>query len=121
MNGKNIKPQTYTKMASKEIPTVPEPHSEPTSCSSSESNISISKPILQEGEDGGLQGWLTIAGAFCAMFVQFGLNNAFGVFQAYYEEHQLKEYSSDTIGWIGGIQQFLFLIGVSPSLRTFIT
>lgn len=91
---------------------MPHKEEEPTSCSSSESGVSIVKP-LDVDSDGGLQGWLTIAGAFCAMFVQFGLNNAFGVFQAYYEEHQLSDHSSDAIGWIGGVQQFLFLIGVS--------
>ncbi|TXT05140.1 uncharacterized protein COLE_06460 [Cutaneotrichosporon oleaginosum] len=54
---------------------------------------------------------MTLAGAFCAMFVQFGLNNAFGVFQAYYETHQLAAHSSDAVGWLGGIQQFLFMAG----------
>jgi hypothetical protein len=45
------------------------------------------------------------------MFVQFGLNNAFGVFQAYYETHQLADHTSDAVGWLGGVQQFLFLAG----------
>lgn len=80
-----------------------------TSCSSSETGV-VLKPVLDE-KDGGRDGWMTLAGAFCAMFVQFGINNAFGVFQAYYETHQLAAYSSDAVGWLGGVQQFLFMAG----------
>ncbi|GMK59769.1 hypothetical protein CspeluHIS016_0803750 [Cutaneotrichosporon spelunceum] len=81
-----------------------------TSCASSETELGL-KQEGQEEADGGRAAWMTLAGAFCAMFVQFGLNNAFGVFQAYYEAHQLSHYSSSTIGWLGGVQQFLFLAG----------
>lgn len=63
--------------------------------------------------DGGLHARLTVAGTFVAMFCQFGLANAYGAFQAYYEEHQLSAYTSDTVGWIGGVQQFCLLFGVS--------
>jgi MFS family permease len=81
-----------------------------TSCSSSETGV-VLKPQLDLEEDGGRAAWMTLAGAFCAMFVQFGLNNAFGVFQAYYETHQLADHTSDAVGWLGGVQQFLFLAG----------
>lgn len=33
--------------------------------------------------------------------------NTIGVFQAYVKEHQLKDYSESTIGWIFGIYAFL--------------
>ncbi|TXT08970.1 hypothetical protein VHUM_02444 [Vanrija humicola] len=54
---------------------------------------------------------MTVAGCFLGVFVQFGLANSFGVFQEYYEQHQLAGYSSSTISWIGGIQQFLLFFG----------
>lgn len=69
------------------------------------------------GTDGGLHAWLTVAGTFVAMFCQFGLANAYGAFQAYYEEHQLASYTSDAVGWIGGVQQFFLLFGVGSSER----
>ncbi|BEJ10620.1 hypothetical protein CspHIS471_0100420 [Cutaneotrichosporon sp. HIS471] len=94
-------------MSSKELDESPS-SSPSTSCSSSETGV-ILKSHLEE--DGGREAWMTLAGAFCAMFVQFGLNNAFGVFQAYYQTHQLSNYTSDAVGWLGGIQQFLFLSG----------
>ncbi|BEI85676.1 hypothetical protein CcaverHIS002_0510770 [Cutaneotrichosporon cavernicola] len=91
-------------MSSKELDESPSPS---TSCSSSETGVVVKSHL----EDGGREAWMTLAGAFCAMFVQFGLNNAFGVFQAYYQTHQLSNYTSDAVGWLGGIQQFLFLSG----------
>lgn len=61
--------------------------------------------------DGGAHAWMTVAGCFLGVFVQFGLANSFGVFQEYYESHQLAGYSASTISWIGGIQQFLLFFG----------
>jgi len=72
-------------------------------------------PFLGPPPDGGLTAWLTIAGAFLASFVQFGMSNAFGVFQGYYETHQLREYRKDVISWIGSIQLCILFAGVSNS------
>jgi MFS family permease len=44
--------------------------------------------------DGGLEAWLVVAGAACGMFCSFGWLNAIGVFQSYYQTHQLKEYTA---------------------------
>ncbi|WOO80333.1 MFS transporter asaE [Vanrija pseudolonga] len=69
--------------------------------------------------DGGFDAWITVFGGFCASFVQFGLANAFGVFQAYYKTHQLAHYSSSTISWIGSVQQFILFFGGLFSGRLF--
>lgn len=57
--------------------------------------------------DGGTLAWMTVAGSFLATLATFGITNAYGVFQAYYAQNQLKGYSASTISWIGAIQQFL--------------
>lgn len=70
-------------------------------------------PDLDPAPDGGFWAWTTVAGAYLAVFVQFGLINTFGVFQSYYEQHQLKNYTSSEIAWIGSVQQLiLFFVGL---------
>lgn len=66
--------------------------------------------------DGGALAWMTVGGSFLATLATFGITNAYGVFQAYYAQNQLKGYNNSTISWIGAIQQFLlFFNGVSPT------
>ncbi|TFK32270.1 monocarboxylate permease [Crucibulum laeve] len=48
--------------------------------------------------EGGLQGWLTLLGAYI---------NAFGVYQDFYVREYLTNYTPGDIGWIGGVQLFL--------------
>ncbi|KAK7215155.1 hypothetical protein V2G26_003158 [Clonostachys chloroleuca] len=63
--------------------------------------------------EGGLQGWLVVFGSFCAMGAVFGLINTSAVFESYFKEHQLKEYSHSQIGWIFSLYLFLVLfIGI---------
>lgn len=50
-----------------------------------------------------------VVGAFFLMFNSWGIANAFGVFQAYYEGDILQDQSSSNISWIGSIQAFLLL------------
>jgi hypothetical protein len=86
-------------------------------------------PALGPPPDGGGAAWMTVAGAFLIIFVQFGLSecgllaaaaaaaadvlaNSFGVFQGYYEDNYLSQYKSSEIAWIGGLQQFLLFLGV---------
>ena len=59
--------------------------------------------------EGGRRAWLTILGGFCCLFVSFGWINSIGVFQAYYETHQLSEYSASTIGWIPSLEVFILM------------
>lgn len=60
--------------------------------------------------DGGLLAWLHVLGAFFLFFNSWGILNAFGVFQTYYESGALFEASSSNISWIGSIQSFMLLV-----------
>lgn len=63
--------------------------------------------------EGGLEAWLVVFGSWMGLFGSLGLVNTIGTFQAYLENHQLKEYSSGKIGWIFGMYAFLtFFCGV---------
>ncbi|KAJ5693176.1 hypothetical protein N7462_002599 [Penicillium macrosclerotiorum] len=63
--------------------------------------------------EGGLEAWLVVLGSFLGLFGSLGLVNTIGTFQAYIESHQLKDYSSGSIGWIFGMYAFLtFFCGV---------
>ncbi|KAI0892954.1 major facilitator superfamily domain-containing protein [Annulohypoxylon nitens] len=63
--------------------------------------------------DGGFQAWFCIAGGFCTVFSSFGWVNCIGVFQDYYQAHQLSSYSPSSVAWISATESFmLFFIGV---------
>lgn len=68
--------------------------------------------------DGGLQAWLTVFGAFLALFCTFGQLNSFGTFQTWYAEHQLRDLPPSTIAWIGSLQLWIFFFSVSPRFRS---
>ena len=59
--------------------------------------------------NGGLQAWLHVAGCSMLFFNTWGILNAFGVFQTYYESGELFTKSSSDISWIGAVQAFLVL------------
>ncbi|KAH9948289.1 MFS general substrate transporter [Amylocystis lapponica] len=59
-------------------------------------------------QDGGVQAWLCVFGAFLALFCSFGQLNAFGTFQSWYAEHELQELPASTISWIGSLQLWVF-------------
>lgn len=63
--------------------------------------------------DGGLDAWLCVTGGFCALFCSFGWINCIGVFQEYYQTHQLSNYSASTISWIPSLEAFMMFFGVS--------
>ncbi|RQM04561.1 hypothetical protein DH86_00004205 [Scytalidium sp. 3C] len=50
------------------------------------------RPNPDDFPDGGFQAWLVVVGSFCAN---------------YYEQNQLKQYSSSTIAWIPSTQSFM--------------
>ncbi|KAJ6141377.1 hypothetical protein N7470_009767 [Penicillium chermesinum] len=63
--------------------------------------------------NGGVVAWLQVVGAFFLFFNSWGVVNTFGVFQSYYEDTLLPEYSASSISWIGTVQGFLlFIVGV---------
>lgn len=59
--------------------------------------------------NGGLQAWLHVVAGFFLFFNTWGILNAFGVFQTYYESGALFTESSSNISWIGAIQSFMLL------------
>ncbi|CAI4213987.1 unnamed protein product [Parascedosporium putredinis] len=63
--------------------------------------------------EGGLQAWLVVFGSFCTMGAVFGLTNSAGVFEAYFKQNQLAQYSHSQIGWIFSLYLFLvFFVGI---------
>ena len=80
--------------------------------------------------DGGLEAWMSVLGAFCGLFVSFGWINCMynqyhfqfdallttsgiGVFQTYYESHQLRDMSTSTVTWITSLETFVMFFAVS--------
>ncbi|KAJ5779753.1 hypothetical protein N7457_007473 [Penicillium paradoxum] len=64
-------------------------------------------PAIGPPPDGGMHAWLAVLGGFCGLFVSFGWINCIGVFQAYYETHQLREFSTSTITWVTSLETFM--------------
>ena len=63
--------------------------------------------------DGGRTAWTQVLASFLINFNTFGLVNAFGDYQAFYETDYLSSYSSSTISWVGTVQaSLLLLVGV---------
>ncbi|KAF2007257.1 MFS general substrate transporter [Amniculicola lignicola CBS 123094] len=60
--------------------------------------------------DGGKDALLCLLGTFCCLFCSFGWLNCIGVFQTYYQTHQLSEYSPDTVAWISSCEIFVMFI-----------
>ncbi|EJF59097.1 MFS general substrate transporter [Dichomitus squalens LYAD-421 SS1] len=65
-------------------------------------------PDYDDFSDGGSAAWLTVFGAFLALFCSFGQMNAFGTFQTWYTTHQLHDLHPSTIAWIGSVQLWVF-------------
>ena len=61
--------------------------------------------------EGGAQAWAVVAGSSCILFCTFGYLNAYGVYQNYYQTHQLANEEASTIAWIGSVQTCLLLGG----------
>ena len=59
--------------------------------------------------EGGTRAWLVILGSFCIICGTFGLISSVGLFQAYWQAHQLSQYSSRDLGWISAVNVFLNL------------
>jgi MFS family permease len=61
--------------------------------------------------DGGLEAWLVVLGGWCCLFCSFGWINCIGVFQEYYQSHQLASYSPSTVSWITSMETFMMFLG----------
>lgn len=67
--------------------------------------------------EGGREAWGVVFGSFCLFMSVFGIINTSAVFQSYFLENQLKEYSPSEVGWI--FSAYLFVVyfvglGVGP-------
>ncbi|KAK5743502.1 MFS sugar transporter [Elasticomyces elasticus] len=65
----------------------------------------------RQNPDGGLQAWLCVLGGFCVLFCSFGWINCIGVFQEYYQTHQLSQYNPSTVSWISSLEAFFMFAG----------
>jgi MFS family permease len=61
--------------------------------------------------DGGLEACLVVLGGWFCLFCSFGWINCIGVFQEYYQEHLLKQYTSSTVSWIPSMEVFMMFLG----------
>jgi hypothetical protein len=102
---------------------------------------SLAASVPSPPPDGGLQAWLVVLGSFCMVFASFGWINCtyypqkivrgrtqantpkgIGVFQDYYQNHQLSTYSPSTVAWIPATESFFMffcvrIISLSSSAR----
>ncbi|KAH9206651.1 major facilitator superfamily domain-containing protein [Leptodontidium sp. 2 PMI_412] len=78
---------------------------------SHDTNVIDWAPTNDFAREGGLSGWTCVLGSFFALFCTFGWLNSLGLFQTYYEETLLNEYSASTISWIFTTQLFLMWTG----------
>ena len=80
--------------------------------------------VLEDGEsrvstdssdfpDGDARAWITVLGAFAALFCSFGHLSSFGTYQAWYGSHQFHDLPPSTIAWIGSLQLFIFFLSVN--------
>lgn len=85
----------------------PEAHLEPTTV---EQHVPTAQEIDVNADgfpEGGRKAWIVLAGTWCVLFCTFGLGNSIGVFQTYYVNHALRQYSSSTISWITSFMQWV--------------
>lgn len=109
-NGYHGDTEAFPKPHEHEHPNAPHDGEHALAAASASANA---PPGVGPAPDGGFWAWTTVAGGYLAVFVQFGLINTFGVFQSYYEVHQLADYSESEIAWIGSVQQLiLFFVGL---------
>lgn len=67
--------------------------------------------------EGGLAAWSVVVGAWCAMIPSMGLLNSLGILHAWTRNHQLKDYSESSIGWIfGAYGFFLYAAGAQAGM-----
>ena len=74
------------------------------------SSEAISPPDSNPIPDGGFLAWLQVLGSFFLFMNCWGIVNAFGAFQTYYQLNLLSTSTPSNISWIGSIQAFLLLL-----------
>ena len=81
-----------------------------SSVTSDESDSIVIPPDDDSIPDGGFIAWLQVLGSFLMFFNTWGVANAFGEFQTYYENNLLSSEGSSRISWIGSVQGFLLMV-----------
>ncbi|KAH7409015.1 putative MFS transporter [Cadophora sp. MPI-SDFR-AT-0126] len=81
------------------------------SSSTNDTSVVDGAPKNEHTREGGTSGWTCVLGSFFALFCTFGWLNSLGLFQTYYEQTLLKEYSASTISWMFTTQLFLMWTG----------
>ncbi|OAA41723.1 Major facilitator superfamily domain, general substrate transporter [Metarhizium rileyi] len=66
--------------------------------------------VIPSPPNGGSWAWIQVAAGFSIFFNTWGVLNAFGIFQTYYEGGHLFRASSSNISWIGSIQAYCVLV-----------
>ncbi|OTA98286.1 hypothetical protein M426DRAFT_116769 [Hypoxylon sp. CI-4A] len=79
--------------------------------------LAIEEPIVDDEAssypDGGLEAWLVVFGAWCAMMPSMGMLNTLAVLQAWIAENELPDFPESTLGWIFSLYGFsLYFFGV---------
>jgi hypothetical protein len=70
--------------------------------------------ILDDHDDypeGGLQAWLVVLGAWCAMIPPMGILNTIAVLQGWLSEHELAGMPESQTGWIWSCFAFFITAG----------
>ncbi|OJT02159.1 hypothetical protein TRAPUB_7274 [Trametes pubescens] len=91
------------------IPSTPEAMSDAKDRSAPSSQASLDVTAYP---DGGLKAWLTVFGTVLALFC-CGQLTAFGAFQTWYAQNQLRDLPASTISWIGSLQLWILYFSVS--------
>lgn len=78
-----------------------------------EEDISAALATLPPPPDGGLWAWLQVVAALFCNFNSWGVVNAFGVYQEYYQQTLLKDESPFRISWIVSLSGSLLLFGTN--------
>jgi hypothetical protein len=86
--------------------------------------------------DGGFEAWMVVLGGWACLFCckcyihildshvltlcsAFGWINCIGIFQEFYQEDFLKQYSSSTVSWIPSLELFMMFLGGPIFGKTF--
>jgi MFS family permease len=108
-----------------ESPDLPQRHNEDATQSHKEKRSTVleqvvstasSKPSVNDAAaaqsvpDGGLKAWLQVLGGFFIYFNTWGIINAFGTYQTFYESDLLSKSTPSDISWIGSLQAFLLML-----------
>lgn len=69
--------------------------------------------------EGGLQAWLVVLGAWCAMVPSMGLLNTLAILQAWLGEHDLHDVPESKIAWIFSCYAFfLYFCGAQVGMSS---